>query len=95
MTFIVNLVHQTLTVGPSRGPFKSNSVVLDRCTVACFFDISLEEAALALGSGKTMMKRVRRWHGVPRWPQTTLVSSGFVDVDLLNVIQVCFSSQAR
>jgi len=90
MTFIVDPIAQTLTVGPSRSPFKCNSVVLDRCTVACFFDISLEEAGVALGIGKTMMKRIRRWHGVPRWPQTTLVSSGFVDVDLLNVIQVRF-----
>ena len=88
MTFLVDPVRQTLTVGPSRGPFKCNSVVLDRCAVACFFDVTLEEAAIALGIGKTMMKRVRRWHGVRRWPQTTLVASGFVDVDLRNVVQV-------
>ncbi len=90
MTFLVDNVNQTLTVGPSRAPHRCNSVVLDRCTVACFFDVSIEEAALALGIGKTMMKRVRRWHGVQRWPQSTLVIDGFLDVNLQHVVQVIF-----
>jgi hypothetical protein len=88
MTFIVDHDNDTLTVGPCRGRSNLNCVVLERTTVACFFDISLEETALALGVGCTMIKRIRRWHGIARWPQTTLVTNGFVDVDLKNIERV-------
>lgn len=85
MTYIFDRARNTVTIGSSKQGKLENTVALNREAIACFFDLSMANAARCLGVCMTLLKRVRRWHGVRRWPRTTLVAFGFEDVDLKTV----------
>ena len=60
---------------------------LNRDMIRCFFDVPSLDAARVLRVCMTVLKRIRKWAGVPRWP-FTLVNMGIYEMSREDIVRL-------
>ena len=56
--------------------------------LGCLFDLTMHQAAKALGICSTTAKRMRAWSGVERWPRNKIISGNHSDYTLESVRRI-------
>ncbi|KAG5181320.1 RWP-RK domain-containing protein [Tribonema minus] len=68
---------------------------MTRAKLEVLFDRPVEQAARALGVSSTIIKRLCRRHGIPKWPYRQLLRIGELRVDAFLTSRPCSPTASR